>query len=732
MLARAYSSVGFQAPPSCYRWIGGLLGQFSRIALLVVLPASVHALTAMSESEMSAVSGKDGLFLQFEASSADSAISADEIRWTNDAGGANETSLSMRGMELSAPGAFPVSIAIDAGGTGTASGNSGVGIEALWDELGFTVDSLQLRDDAGTLIPQSGGQIGFFSSGGLTLFNENGLFNTGSTDARFDLSFSTDAEPGDFIIRHGPAGSPEFSFGNANLSLSMENCAVNDCTFGIDANGLLFDADLVNLDLNFDLLFKNSPTNPDGWDRGNPSDPLDIGGREQLIRLGWTGGMENFTLQINGGSIAGSEGLQIDTEFDYANDFSLILGQAGEDSPRAVFKNFEALGTPTEPEFSLPLTLDTVPGGTNMGNLCFGNTSLAACSGVGEESVSLSTDRTALAAQIRDGHVWVYNTIVEVRDPTAGGDPLLIDDPDDVREFDWSLGYTFGHFDANIVLYPGYDSNNDGSADATGLTSDVIFSISSPGYWDKAQNTDPTAGANWAENTHFFIGDTDIDGDGSGNKFGIGILNADLLWRAENTAIRIAGDSDTAFAAFDADPDIPAGGVDFDGGFWLESPEGVRYQFRGMFGGGDLDDLSDLVKVSLTDIRLDTDRFVFALSPYVGNPGEPEAIGFEGLLDFNANTYVSLAEPSNPDADFRVEGITGRVMWRDGKVQLRSQADNGGAQPSLTLANNLLIGDTASGGNELIGTVSFGGESFGRVAIPGGRWYSDITLKPKP
>jgi hypothetical protein len=593
-------------------------------------------------------------------------------------------------------------------------------------------------------VGSSGGRIGFFSSGGLTVVNESGLFNADSTDAYFDLSFSTDAKPGDFILRHGPAGSPEFSFGNANLGLETRNCDTNDCTLGISqTDGLFLAADLVDLELNFDLLFKNNPTN---FDRGNPSDPLDIGGREELIQFGWRGGLENFDFSVNAGSVAGNQGLQVDTEFDYADDFSFVLGQAGVENPRAVFKSFQPLGSPTEPEFRLPLTLDVVPGGTDMGDLCFGNTAADACDAgpddqTVEQPISLVTDsRYSLAGTIRGGHLRSYNTLVDVVDPSASGDPDVVDgtpgdsnensDGDDFETYNWSLGYTYGEFDLNAAVYPGIDNNlGDGTVSlaSEGITSDVALTIDSPGHWAKLQNEDPTAGDNWATNTHFFIADTDtaVDVNGSGtagDEYAFGLLNADLIWQADNLGIRVASDSDTAF------------GIDFPGGLWLQSDQNVRYQFRGILGGGDLNDLSTPTPISIANVRLDTDNFIFALSPTTGEGGQP-AIGFDGLLDLNTDTFISLAEPSQPSADMRIGSLSGRIRWQDGAVELRSSAENnpgpdGQTRASLTLSNDLLIGQTA-GGDPLTGNINVGNDQLGEAAIPTGQFYSSISLKPQ-
>lgn len=674
------------------------------------------AMTALSERELSDVAGRDGLTAIIDDGAA--GWSADRFKWTSDPGTANQGALSTNDMALNTLGAtdFEVNLDLYTHSSGTPGGR----LELLWDELALEIGGIYTYDSADTQSAFSGGEIGFFSSGGFTLVNQGGLFNANATDTEFDLRFSTPSQPGDFILRQGGPGSPEFSFADANLTLTTTNCTVNNCTLGINSSGPFLSADTVNLDLNFDIRFKNAPTD------------FDRTGRDDLIKFGWTGGLSNFLMQMDGTGITGS-GLTFDVEFDYQSDFTLILGQAGIENARAEFKGYESLGTHADPIFRMPVTFDAVAAGTALEGLCFGN--VPGCTPTAnEELVNLAVNQQALGVYIRDGHMWGYNTQVDVVDPSATGDPTIIDEPGDRDSFNWSLGFAFGRIDSNIMLYPGYDSNDDGTFDSTGMTSDVVLTVSSPGYWHKRQTEDPTAGANWATNSHFFIADTltaidvnNADGDGNfntgtGDRFAFGVLNSDLVWSADNMAIRVASDADTAF------------GIDFPGGLWLQSGDNVRYHFRGALGGGDLADLTDLVQISTIDVRLDTDQFVFALSPVdasVPSGGTRPAIAFDALLDFNGNSYMALAEPSNPNAEMSVANVSGRIMWRNGKVQLLSQADTGTGRPELKISNDLLIGGTASGGAPLRGDVFLGTERLGEVVIPTGKFYSSIALKPQ-
>lgn len=712
--------------------------------LLLCFSGGAMALTPMTASEMSSVTGQDGLTVTINDGA--TGWSAGQIKWTNDPGDAtNQGSLALDNLSLNTLGSTDFKLTADA--WANASGVPGTAITANWQSMELTIGGIHTYNPSGTASAASGGQIGFYSQGNFLLTNEKGLANQGSVNSQFELNFSTPTSPGDFILRQGGPGSPEFSFANANMTLATPdatfatNCLNGaNCTFGIDPNGLLLKADTLNLDLNFDLMYKASPTN------------FDRTGRSPLIKLGWTGrdssgnwasngGLSNFSMSIGPSStpIAGAQSLQINTSFGYEPGFSLILGQAGTNNTRVRFNGFTDMRiSPTTPTFSIPLTLDVIPATATLRSLCYGDLPTS-CTASTDESVSLpvtplNAGESALAAEITDGEMHAYNTTVDVVDPANGTN----------NTYNWSLGFTFGRMDSNIVIYPGFDN---GSTVTTGMTADVLMTINSPGFWQNLHNTayflrdnygNATKDAAWAQNSHFFIADTstavDLNGDGNpGDQFAFGVLNADLIWKADNMAIRITGNGATAFANLAAagDTTIPSGGISFPGGFWLQSSNNVRYEFRGVLGGSDLTAMSHIVPIGIADVRLDTDKFLFALYP---GSTTPASIGFDGMLDLNNNTYVSLAEPSKPTAEAGVYNISGRVMWRNGIVQVRSGAQNTDGRPSLTIANDLLIGSTADAGTTplpLVGTVKFSGRPLGEIAIPSGQFYSNITLKPQ-
>lgn len=698
-------------------------GVWAAFLLAVALPLSAHGLKPLNEDEMAGVAGRDGVAVQLES---ESGVSAQEAVLASDSGESYGGSAVWEGLEMLGLGGDPLfaESSLDVGSNGS---ETMVVMEGSWNDLLAYIDQWKLGDGQGESRSASLGSVGVRTQGSLTLGNTGGLFNAGGSEARFDLS-----SEGALFYRQGDKERPELSFQNFSLGAQFTDGDGNPGTgtFGIDDSGLLMSADHMGLDLYFDLAYAESP-NPDT----NGNGYFDPGAAAPMLLFGWEGGVDNATLRLGAGGIGTdtydqdghtffdyngaqtgnrSQGLNFSTQWDYGGDFAWRLGQASDDTEVELrFTGWERLGGDSSGathDFNLSMILDTVTDAHGPGGICFGGdlpTSGAlvgdSCDDVGGalEEITVPADERAFSVTMRDGGLHAYNTSVEV-----------LEDKDITDTFDWSLLYTFGKLDGNFHFYP---EERDGNP---GLKSDAVLAIQSPGYWQAAQSGSPgdsAAADRWATNTHFMLGDTNTDVSiGDGNQFGIGLVNADLLWKVEDLFLRVVGDDEI--------PNMP-------GGFALESQSGAQYRFRGLLGGGNLLDLSDPVRIALLDVNLETDRFEFVLGP--APDAQDEYISFDGLLDFNGNAYLSLAEPSRPGSDFSFDSVSGRLRWQDGRVELLSPSDpETGDRPELTIANDLLIGSTA-GGEAFTGNVSFGGENLGQIAIPGGHFHSNITLKPQ-
>lgn len=703
-------------------------GVWTAFLLAVALPLGAHGLKPLSENEMAGVAGRDGITVSIES---DTGITADQVRWqvdsdttapARDPRSAIAEDVSVQGTN----GPLSSDWSLDAGSDG--AGNPGVQLQGSWDET-----LIEIGDWRHSGLPnKSLGTLGFVSEGSTQLVNTGGLFDSGSSNAYVKLE-----SLGDVFYRQGPVGSPEMSFANFRLGLEYTDGLGNPGTgtFGVDNQGLVLASDFMDLDLNFDVYFAENPAT--SFDRVN---------RLPMTLFGWEGGIANAEIRArpgglgpgephgsyvdswevidHDGSLGGdrSEGLELFVQWDYGENFEWVLGQAqgAGNGVEVRFSDWQRFDDPdNDPgfDFRLPIILDAVDAGSGPGGISFGGgTDL----GFHPSGYSLSQDDCEnwatgcqfledqsqegdFAVVIRDGRLHAFNRLVEVVDPQA-------DAPFDSQTFGWGLIYTFGQLDTNIFLRPGHPDGSD-----VGLTANVALAIQSPSYWDDAHDNggDPgDAGDNWATNTHFAIADTDA-------MFGIGLFNADLLWEARDMFVGPANEET---------------GENLASGFRLETDQKAQYRFRGMLGGGDLNDLSDPVRIAWTDVNLETDRFAFVLTPgeVLDSTATEPFIGFEGLLDFNGNAYLSLAEPSNPQSNFQFGDVEGRVMWEDGRIQLSSGDGQSDGKPRFSIANDITFGETAvsnGAGEPFQGTVSFGGGDFGRVAIPGGRWYSDITLK---
>lgn len=703
------------------------------------LPASAE-LQALDEHALSSVNARDGIAVDIGSAGA---MTLGRMDWITDSGAAapgactggvvdRHACTRLGNVALAGSGGpLDVSVTVDTGAGSAAGGPVLAAVAADWQPSLLSLDSLTLVTPAADYSARSIGSIGIRSQGYLRLANEGGLFGSGNTA---HLAFSSQ---GDIVYRQGAAGSPELSFGNFLFSNRFTNGAAGgqlDATgrVGIDNNGITVSAPFADTDLLFDLMFKASPGN------------FDSTGREPVILFGWTGGLASPVFRLEPGGIAygtyacgaytcydvtggngggaRSEGLNLTASWDFDSDFAWVLGQAGGTRTQVRFSNWRRMGPASAvPMLSMPITFDVLQNNAGPAGLCFGGGFAsgapvqASCTGAGGSWIAsaVPAGRAALAVQIRDGHLHAYNQTVEVLDP---GSALPY------SAYNWSLVYTFGKLDADFHFFP--EGRAPGVALATtntGLKADITLLAQSPGYWEKANSTvaatRATAGTGWATNTHFLLADTGVGGN-TAVQYGVGLVNADLLWRARDMYFRvIAGDSGY--------PLLP-------GGLWLQTDTLAQYRFRGMFGGGNLQNLANPTGVALMDLNLSANRFIFVLNPETPVSGDAP-VGFNGIIDLDGSAYLSLAEVSSPLSSFRLYGAQGRIGWRDGIVNLVSGQNTGDGLPKLTIANDLLFGSSANfgdgGGAPFVSNVGFGSEYYGRIALPAGTWNSSITIK---
>lgn len=711
------------------------------LLLLCLVTPAAHALQALTDADLSQVAGRDGISAEFRSSG----ISADQISWITDDAGLNDGSCSggtanqhactlISDLQVEAvSGDYLGSIELDAA---AQSGTPLLRLAADWGQAGqplrARIGGLTFDTPTWDASANSLGAFSMESTGTMTLVNQ-GLFNTTPGSAQLDYQSEND-----LIYRQGPAGSAELSFANWSFDMTFTDGAASGHNpgygqVGIDSDGFFISAPNILVDYTFDLAFKASPVD------------FDTTGRNELMHFGWQGGLVNATQRIGSGGFgygsylngpntfqdydgsqtgSRSEGINLLSEWDFDSDFALVIGEASGNGTFARFTNWQTLGGTAGPQFSFPLIFDVVQAGNAPAGLCAGPftsgvASQTSCAAAGGEffASGLDAGESAFAVLLRDAHLHAYSTQVQVEDPLAGGT---------VTPVNWGVLFTYGKMDADIFLRP--QGRADGAAFATtntGLRADITLVAQSPDAWRRANSSDAavraTAGDGWRTNTHVMTVDTATP-FGSGQN-GVGFVNGDLIYQARDLFLRVT-DGDSAY------PDLP-------GGLWLHTDNFAQYRFRGIFGGGDLSDLSydALTKVSLLDVNLQTSKFLFVLNPLpVDGATGAAPIGFNGLLDFDGGAYITVGEVSSPSSQFYVRDVSGRIAWRDGSLSLVSGENTASGLPRLVIENDLDIGasagfGSATPGDPLVGTLGFGTEDFGRVAIPEGTWGSEIILE---
>ena len=716
----------------------------TRYWLLITALIAPHAVAmqALSDADLSSVAGRDGIAAEIRSPG----MSATQLKWVTDNNGLNDGSctggtanqhactyvnqLSVAPVSGDYVGSLDLDVGADGGGVPKLALVADWGTPAA--PLRTTFGGLTLNTATWNGSANSLGSLALRSSGAMTLVNQ-GIFNTTANTAR--LNFSSD---NDLFYRQGAAGSPELSFANMDFDVRFTDGAAAGHNDGlgriaVDSSGVLINAANLYVDFTFDLAFKAAPVN------------FDTTGRSSMLQFGWQGGLVNATQRIGGGGFGygsylngpntfqdfdgsqtgvRSQGINLLSEWSFDTDFALVIGEAAGNGTFARFTNWQTLGGTAGPQFSMPVIFDVIQAGNAPAGLCAGPftsgvASAASCSAAGGEFFASGMDagEAAFGILIRDAHLHAYSTQVQVEDPLAGGT---------VTPVNWGLLFTYGKMDADIFLHP--QGRADGAAVTTtntGIRADVTLLAQSPDAWRRANSSSAavraTAGDGWRTNTHVMAVDT-ASPVGSGHN-GVGFVNGDLLYRARDLFLRVS-DGDPAY------PNLPAG-------LWLQTDNMAQYRFRGIFGGGDLADLSygALTKVSLLDVNLQTSRFIFVLNPLpVDGVTGAAPIGFNGLLDFDGGAYLTVGEVSSPSSQFFVRDVSGTIAWRDGSLAMISGENTASGLPQLIIKNELDIGETANfgaatPGTPLVGTLGFGTEDFGRIAIPEGTWGSEIILE---
>lgn len=716
------------------------------VLTLLALPMPALAMQALDDDALGSIAGADGITLSIGQNSD---MTADRVSWVTDDNGLDNFSCSggttnqhactlindIRLGGANGSGSWSSSIDIDA--ATDAGGNGMIGLSGSWTPQRLVLGGVTLNTASQDASASSLGSFAIQSQGSFTYANR-GLFYSGANTAHLDVNAS-----GDVFYRQGAAGSAELSFADFLLDMGFTSGAAgghlsSTGEVGIDNSGIFLQAPFMRADIDFDLAFKAV------------AGDFDVTGRSKLLHFGWHGGLVNPLWRIGAGGFgygtyldgansfqdfngsqggtARSQGINLLTQWDFDSDFRLDIGEAGGNGTVASLSNWTRLGSAPGPMFSFPVIFDVLQGGAGPAGLCAGGftsgvpADAVSCTGAGGEWISSDgpgANEAAFAALIRDARLLAYGSQITVTDPAAGGT---------VTPINWGLAFTYGKLDADIFLYP--EGRADGAAVSTintGLRADITLLAQSPDAWRRANSNDAavrsTAGNGWQTNTHFMLVDTAASG-GSGHT-GVGFMNGDILYRARDLYLRVT-DGDSGY------PDLP-------GGLWLQTDNLAQYRFRAIFGGGDMADLSydSTVKISLMDVNLSTDRFLFALNPLpVDTDTGAAPIGFNGLLNFDGTASMTYGEVSSPDSKFYVNDVSGTIAWRNGELSLVSGQNTTDGLPQFAIRNDLMLGESAHFGGDsanlaqpLVGTVGFGTEDFGRVAFPAGTWNSEIIVK---
>ncbi len=739
------------------------------VALFLLLSHAplVVAMQAMSEEEMSSVSGQDGLRISVSAER----IGADAVRWETDAGryldgdrvmhdtpGAGRQDMTSS-LLLESVSFTPVNIdGTLRPGQATLSTQFDIGADVDGPRLAFEMSVDRVRFQAERIShdsqpDKSYGSLALDFSGQLSFSNSGGFLND---EGRVTLSASLDNA--NMFYRQLWHEHPYLIYSNMNAQWDVINGTIGmgprrNAPAGAimaDVSGLRTAADFINVRLDNDILYK--------FPVGLGESSFTITGQErELMHFGWEGTLRDAELVFRTGGIeyanGRSEGLNFSTRWNYAvssdtdlpaggSPFRWRFGEVG--GPGGFPIRFELSDWQNLPGIEYGhdfpyIGIDVINAGQGAAPLCWGAPQGGTCAagtlvglpaGQVNDFIAPTSNMGGVALSMRDGNLLTYARQVRLFDGSDPSQPFNATDGYN-REFDWGLIYTLANMDGDIYLYPGGNpSDISGGSLDYGMIADIALMSQT---FNGAQQ-----GFDWSRGSHLMIADTAAE-------MGIGLLGVSFLLLADDTRIWIKPQWDPS--------------DHYEGGLDLMS-RNVRLAINGIFGGTDLTqpearllqgaligfNYEGLLNIRMSPAPLGQHYLGYSMAMRSYRDDSPERVA-AGLAS-GEGTYLSFAEPSRPTVEMRLADITGDMAIINGRIDLRGAAEDGDGFPKLVISQDILIGQTAtarmldgvvgsslpggSAGQVLqVGAVEFAGNSLGTIVVPSGQWHTSITLRPQ-
>src|SRR5690606_37092840 len=267
------------------------MAMMKRKALVVAmsaLSAPVLAMQAMDDAALSNVTGQDGITIGLETNN----LNIGEINWvldrdnyvdgsgvisTNAAGTSLESGLrlqniSIRGVDSTGTVFSParVTTVFDVGSNGS---EAGVSLATTIERMRIQIEDIRLADSD----TRSFGSLVIDGDAVVDFQNFGGLFNSNGSDAYLRGKITD----GNIFYRQGGDGTPYLRLGN----LGAEWAAVG-ATIGITEDGLLTEADFLDVKLAFDMFYNMPATGETAFITNAPNE-------RPIMHFAWEGALKD-------------------------------------------------------------------------------------------------------------------------------------------------------------------------------------------------------------------------------------------------------------------------------------------------------------------------------------------------------------------------------------------------------------------------------------------------------